>query len=45
MRARYAGRQLIYPELLYSCGLPQSAQAAVQIRQYMQAALRALPPS
>jgi iron complex transport system substrate-binding protein len=39
----YAGRQIIYPELLYSCGLPQSADAAVQVRQAMLAALRAAP--
>jgi iron complex transport system substrate-binding protein len=39
----YAGRQIIYPELLYSCGLPQSADAAVQIRQAMLTALRAAP--
>lgn len=31
----YAGREIVYPELLYSCGLPQTADAAVQIRQMM----------
>lgn len=44
VRALYAGRQVVYPELLYSCGLAQSAQAAVQLRQVMQRALRASPP-
>jgi len=39
----FSGRQVIYPELLYSCGLPQSADAAVQIRQMMLAALRVAP--
>ena len=41
----YQGRQLIYPELLYSCGLPQSAQAAAQLRQVMRAALNGKPPA
>jgi iron complex transport system substrate-binding protein len=36
----YAGRQIVYPELLYSCGLPQSADAAVQVRQIMLSALQ-----
>ncbi len=35
LRRVSAGRQIIYPELLYSCGLPQSADAAVQIRRVM----------
>jgi len=41
----YRGRQVIYPELLYTCGLPQSAQAAVQLRQVMLSALAGRPPA
>jgi iron complex transport system substrate-binding protein len=44
VRGLYAGRQVAYPELLYSCGLPQSAQAALQLRQVMQQALRGMAP-
>jgi iron complex transport system substrate-binding protein len=43
VRARYAGREIVYPELLYSCGLPESAQAALQIRQVMQQVLHGMP--
>jgi iron complex transport system substrate-binding protein len=43
VRRLYAGRQIVYPELLYDCGLPQSADAAVQIRRVMLAALRSEP--
>jgi iron complex transport system substrate-binding protein len=43
VRARYAGREIVYPELLYSCGLPESAQAALQIRQVMQQVLHGTP--
>ena len=32
VRQRYAGAQLRYPEALYGCGVPQSAQAGVQLR-------------
>lgn len=39
----YRGRQVIYPELLYSCGLPQSAEAAAQLRRVMLAALAGNP--
>lgn len=44
LRRLFSGRQIIYPELLYSCGLPQSADAAMQLRRTMLAALRAAPP-
>jgi iron complex transport system substrate-binding protein len=38
-------REITYPELLYGCGLPQSAQAAVQMRQAMLRAMgRSVPP-
>jgi iron complex transport system substrate-binding protein len=40
IRRLYAGREIVYPELLYNCGLPQSADAAIQIRQTMLTALR-----
>lgn len=39
----YRGRSLVYPELLYSCGLPRSAQAAQQMRQMMLRILRSVP--
>jgi iron complex transport system substrate-binding protein len=39
----YRGRRLVYPELLYSCGLPRSAQAAQQMRQMMLRILRSVP--
>jgi iron complex transport system substrate-binding protein len=35
LRHRYAGREFIYPELLYTCGLPQSAEAAKELRKAM----------
>jgi len=35
LRKLYAGRQITYPELLYSCGLPQSAMAAKELRKAM----------
>jgi iron complex transport system substrate-binding protein len=35
VRRLYAGREIVYPALLYSCGLPQSAQAAWQLRQIL----------
>jgi len=35
VRALYAGREITYPQLLYSCGLPQSADAAKQLRHTM----------
>lgn len=42
VRRLYGGAQLRYPEALYGCGVPQSAQAAVQLRmQWL--ALRARP--
>jgi iron complex transport system substrate-binding protein len=40
IQRQYVGRQIVYPELLYSCGLPQSADAAIQIRQMMLKALQ-----
>jgi iron complex transport system substrate-binding protein len=45
VRRIYAGREIVYPELLYSCGLPQSAQAAVQIRRVMLSVLHTAPPA
>ncbi len=45
VQRQYAGRQIIYPELLYSCGLPQSADAAIQVRRIMQRALQAQQPA
>ena len=41
VRRLYRGRRIVYPDPLYTCGLPQSADAAVALR----AALRRLPPS
>ncbi len=40
LMARYRDRRLSYPDPLYSCGLPQSAEAARELRN----ALAALPP-
>lgn len=45
VRRLYAGRTIVYPELLYNCGLPETAAAAVQIRREMLRVLRAVPPS
>ncbi len=45
VQRQYAGRQIIYPELLYSCGLPQSADAAIQVRRIMLRALQAQQPA
>jgi len=33
LRALYRGREITYPETLLSCGLPQSADAAKELRQ------------
>jgi iron complex transport system substrate-binding protein len=35
VRRLYAGRQITYPETLYSCGLPQTATAARDFRRAM----------
>ena len=35
LRRLYDGREFIYPQLLYTCGLPQSAQAARELRKAM----------
>ena len=35
VRRLYAGRQIVYPETLYSCGLPQTAAAARDLRRAM----------
>jgi len=40
VRAAFAGRRITYPATLYACGLPQSAEAARELRD----ALRSLPP-
>ncbi len=40
VQAGFAGRQIIYPATLHACGLPQSAEAARQLRT----ALERLPP-
>jgi len=39
VRTLYRGRRITYPEMLYGCGLPQSADAAIVLRD----ALRRLP--
>jgi iron complex transport system substrate-binding protein len=45
VRKLYAGRQITYPETLYSCGLPQSAEAARDLRRAMLEAMRKkMPP-
>jgi iron complex transport system substrate-binding protein len=36
VRRLYAGRQVAYPESLLNCGVPQSAAAALQLRQAFQ---------
>jgi len=36
----YRGRRITFPDALYTCGLPQTAEAARDLRQ----ALRAIPP-
>lgn len=33
VRARWAGRTVAYPEVLFSCGVPQSADAAILLRR------------
>ena len=43
VRRLYKGRIVAIPEILYSCGLPQSADAAAELRAAL-AALAALPP-
>lgn len=35
LRARFAGAQLAYPEALYSCGVPASARAALQLQDQL----------
>jgi iron complex transport system substrate-binding protein len=35
VRKLFAGRELTYPEILYRCGLPQSADAAKTLRQQL----------
>jgi len=42
--ALYAKRRVSYPELLYSCGLPESAEAARALRAQLLAAMAAMPP-
>ena len=41
VRKMFAGRQITYNETLFRCGLPQSAEAAKQLRQSMLRALAA----
>lgn len=41
IRRIFAGRRIAYPEVAFNCGLPQSAQAAVDLRRQ----LDALPPA
>jgi iron complex transport system substrate-binding protein len=43
VRKLYAGRQITYPETLYNCGLPQSADAARDLRRAMLAAMQKKP--
>ena len=45
VRRMYRGRAIRYPELLYSCGLPESAQAALQIRRVMLQVLGSKTPA
>ncbi|MGH8150259.1 MAG: ABC transporter substrate-binding protein [Steroidobacteraceae bacterium] len=45
VRHLYRDRTIVYPELLYTCGLPQTADAAVQIRRKMLELLHSVPPS
>jgi iron complex transport system substrate-binding protein len=42
VRKLFAGRQIIYNETLFRCGLPQSADAAKQLRQSMLRTLAAV---
>jgi iron complex transport system substrate-binding protein len=35
VRHIYAGREIVYPDLLYTCGSPQTADAVIQVRQMM----------
>jgi iron complex transport system substrate-binding protein len=35
LRRYFAGREVVYPEDLYSCGLPQSADAAKSLQEAM----------
>ena len=39
----YSGRQIVYPDLLYTCGVPESADAAAQVRALMLRALHSRP--
>jgi iron complex transport system substrate-binding protein len=39
LRELFGGHRITFPETLYSCGLPQSADAAVALRQPMLAAM------
>jgi iron complex transport system substrate-binding protein len=43
--ALYGRRRVSYPELLYSCGLPQSAEAARTLRAQLRAAMSAPGPA
>ena len=45
VRKLFAGRQITYNETLFRCGLPQSADAAKQLRQSMQRTLAAAEKS
>lgn len=38
LRKLYRGREITYPELIYSCGVPQAAGAAALLRRQLQAA-------
>jgi iron complex transport system substrate-binding protein len=42
--ARYAYRRVTYPEMLFSCGVPQSAAAARDLRAQLLAALSHTAP-
>jgi iron complex transport system substrate-binding protein len=43
LQHEFAGREIVYPELLYDCGLPQSVEAVTQMRRTILAALRKGP--
>jgi alkylated DNA nucleotide flippase Atl1 len=40
LRRLYAGRRIVYSDIAHTCGLPQSARSALDLRR----ALDALPP-
>jgi iron complex transport system substrate-binding protein len=45
VRKLYAGREITYPETLYGCGLPQSADAARDLQRAMLAIMSKVKPA